>query len=70
MNDMSGCPEGFAGPGFTSDPGPSSVVVPAARGGGPCPSPEGERRFDGLRTGVLSVTVDPKSISGDEALSP
>ena len=71
MNDMSGCPEGFAGPGFTSDPGPSSVVVPAARGCGPCPSPEGERRFDGLGTGPpLSVTLDPESISGDEALSP
>ena len=70
MNDMGGCPEGFAGPGFPSDLGPSSAVVPAARGDGPCPAAERERRFDDLRTSVLSVTVDPESISGDEALSP
>ena len=70
MNDMSGCPEGFAGPGFPSDPGPAAVAGSAARDENPRPAPEGGRRFDGLRAGVLSVTVDPESISGDEALSP
>ena len=70
MDDVSGCLEGFARPGFPSNPAPSSVAVQAAHGGGPRPTAESERRFDGLRTGVLSVTVDPEAISGDEALSP
>lgn len=70
MNDMGGCPKGIAGPRFPSNPAPSSAAVPAARDASPRQTPKGERRFDGLRTGVLSVTVDPEAISVDKAISP
>ncbi len=53
-----------------SNPAPAAVAGSAARDANPRPSPENERRFDGLRKGVLSVTLDPESVSGDEALSP
>ena len=67
MNDMIGCPEDIAG--FRSHQAPSSVAVPAAQDCGPRPTPGDERRFDGTRTGVLSVTLDPESIAGDEAFT-
>ncbi|MXX90257.1 MAG: hypothetical protein F4213_17215 [Boseongicola sp. SB0677_bin_26] len=70
MNDMSGCPKGIAGSGLPSEPAPSSIAVPAAEDCDPRPSPENERRFDGIRTDELSVALDPESVTGDDALSP
>ncbi|MDE0523995.1 MAG: hypothetical protein OXH79_18775 [Boseongicola sp.] len=61
MNDLSGCPKGIAGSGVPSEAGEDCD---------PRPTPENERRFDGIRTDELSVALDPESIAGDDALPP
>ncbi|MDE0695844.1 MAG: transposase [Boseongicola sp.] len=67
---MSGHPGGIAGSGFRSNRAPISIAVPATQDCGPRPAPEGERRFDGLETGMLPVALDPEEIAGDVTLSP
>ncbi len=70
MNDMSGHPEGIAGSGFLSVPTPSSTPACPARSRSHPLTPGSDSCAIGIPTDTLSVTLDPESISGDEALSP
>ena len=70
INDLSGHPEDIAGSGFLSIPTPSSA--PACPAPGRCHplTPGSDSCAIGFPADTLPVTLDPESISGDEALSP
>lgn len=64
---MNGHPERTAGSGFPSKPTPALTAEPVAKCGGPRSTSRNECRFEGIRTGVQSLTRDPASMSSGEA---
>ncbi len=67
---MSGDPESIAGSGSLSIPTPSSAPACPAPGRSHPLTPRSDSCATDIPTETLSVTLDPDSISSDEALSP